>query len=285
MKIWNRQKNIIYEEKEYGTSKLKFLYNTVLGRILLKLIFVSRWYSKLEGLYQHSSLSRKKVKKFIQKYNISMEGYKNKYKSFADFFTRKRIIKNESNSNELCSICDGKLRVYSIDEKIKLNIKNSIYNINEIIQDDELARVYKDGICLVFRLSLTDYHRYLYLDNGEKISSKTIKGKLHTVRPISSKYKVYSTNSRVITKIKTENFGDIIQVEVGAMLVGKINNNNKLKFDKLEEKGYFDYGGSTILLLFQKDKIKIDEDILEKSSKDIETMVICGEKIGEKINA
>ena len=135
---------------------------------------------------------------------------------------------------------------------------------------------------MIYRLSMDDYHRFMFLDDGNIINSKKIKGVLHTIRPISKRYNVFCQNSRQVTFLNTKNFGRVIQIEVGAMLVGKIVNYKKINFKRLEEKGYFDFGGSTIVQLFEKEKIKIDGDILTKSKENIETKVEIGMKIGEK---
>lgn len=283
MKIWDRKRNIFYEEKEYGKKKLDFLYNTFLGRILLKLIFSRVWFSKLQAIYQNSKISKRKILPFILKYNIDMSVYENRsYNSFADFFKRKRDIKNESFENELIAIADSKLQVFSIQDNLELKIKQSVYSLNELIQDEQIAKKYKDGTCLIYRLSMDDYHRFMFLDDGDIINTKKIKGVLHTIRPISKRYNVFCQNSRQVTFLNTKNFGRVIQIEVGAMLVGKIVNYKKINFKRLEEKGYFDFGGSTIVQLFEKEKIKIDGDILTKSKENIETKVEIGMKIGEK---
>lgn len=283
MKIWDRKRNIFYEEKEYGKKKLDFLYNTFLGRILLKLIFSRVWFSKLQAIYQNSKISKRKILPFILKYNVDMSVYENQsYNSFSDFFKRKRIIKNKTFENELIAIADSKLQVFSIQDNLELKIKQSIYSLNELIQDEQIAKKYKDGTCLIYRLSMDDYHRFMFLDDGNIINSKKIKGVLHTIRPISKRYNVFCQNSRQVTFLNTKNFGRVIQIEVGAMLVGKIVNYKKRNFKRLEEKGYFDFGGSTIVQLFEKEKIKIDNDILIKSNEDIETKVEIGMKIGEK---
>ena len=229
MKIWDKSKNEYYEEIEYGKRKLEFLYNTIIGRLLLKIIFSSRWFSRLQALYQKSSISKYKIKKFIDRYKIDMKRYKDvsEYKNFSDFFTRKRNIINNSNSNELVSVSDSKVQVFIINSNLMLNIKNSMYSIKELIDDDKIAREFKDGICIVYRLSVDDYHRYMYLDNGEMVMTKRIDGKLHTIRPISYKYNSFTSNSREVCVINTENFGQVVQIEIGAMLVGKIVNNNK----------------------------------------------------------
>lgn len=283
MKIWDRKRNIFYEEKEYGKKKLDFLYNTFLGRILLKLIFSRVWFSKLQAIYQNSKISKRKILPFILKYNVDMSVYENQsYNSFSDFFKRKRDIKNESFENELIAIADSKLQVFSIQDNLELKIKQSIYSLNELIQDEQIVKKYKDGTCLIYRLSMDDYHRFMFLDDGSIINSKKIKGVLHTIRPISKRYNVFCQNSRQVTFLNTKNFGRVIQIEVGAMLVGKIVNYKKINFKRLEEKGYFDFGGSTIVQLFEKEKIKIDGDILAKSKENIETKVEIGMKIGEK---
>lgn len=289
MKIWDRKNNEYIEEEESAQKGAEFLYNTVLGRILLKSIFASRWFSKCLAVYQKSFISKRKIKSFIPKYNINMEMYDDikTYKSFREFFIRKREIKkyikeDYLNKQNLVAIADSKLQVIHLNEQSVLKIKKSSYDLKDLLQDEELANKYKNGICLIYRLSLHDYHRYHYLDDGKLKSSKYIKGKLHTVRPVSEKYNVYSKNSRVISVLQTENFGEVIQIEVGAMLVGKMVNHEITTFSKLQEKGFFDFGGSTIVQIFEKDIIKIDEDIITKNNEDTEVKVEIGMKIGEK---
>lgn len=284
MKIWDREKNTFKEEKEYGKKKLEFLYNTTIGRILLKLVFASRWFSNLQAIYQKSEKSRKKIVPFIEEYNIDMNEYPSvdTYNSFSEFFKRKREIKNSSLDNELVAIADSKLQIHYLDSNSALKIKQSKYDLKELFQDENLAKEYQDGICLIYRLSMDNYHRYMYLDDGKTILVKKIKGSLHTIRPISSRYNVYSTNCREVSILDTKNFGQVVQVEVGAMLVGKIQNNNEVEFSKLQEKGYFDFGGSTIIQFLKKDSIVIDEDIIKMSKEDIETEVKIGMKIGRK---
>lgn len=284
MKIWDREKKEFIEEKEYSKKKLEFLYNTVIGRILLKLIFASRWFSNLQAIYQKSKMSRKKIEPFIKEYSIDMNEYPSidKYNSFSEFFKRKREIKNNSLDNELVAIADSKLQVYYLDSNSILKIKQSKYDLKELLQDENLAKEYQEGICLIYRLSMDNYHRYMYLDDGVLLENKKIKGKLHTIRPISSKYNVYCTNCREVSLLNTKNFGKVVQVEVGAMLVGKIQNNNAKEFTKLQEKGFFDFGGSTIIQFFKKDSVVIDEDINDVSKVGMEVKVKVGMKIGRK---
>lgn len=70
-------------------------------------------------------------------------------------------------------------------------------------------------------------------------------------------------------------------MEVGALLVGKIENHSGAAYvQRGQEKGNFAFGGSTIILMTQKNRVISDEDICMRSRKGIETLVQMGEKIG-----
>lgn len=280
--IYNREQKTYEEDSQYGAKKLEFLYNTILGRILLKII-IAPFFSKINGIYNKTSLSNKKIDKFIKEYKINTEEFEKKdYKSFNDFFIRKKTkIIIDNNNNSFISPADSNVLVYKIENNLKINIKNTVYTLEELIGANECLEDYKNGYCLVFRLAMNDYHRYCFIDDGKIIKQYTIKGKLHTVSSISKKYKVFSENTRVCNYLNTNNFENIIYIEIGALLVGKIINNNIVEFKKGDEKGYFELGGSTIVIL-TKDNINIDKDIVENSLKQIETKVKYGEKIGVK---
>ncbi len=267
-------KNDIYFEKKDSKS-LKFLYNTVLGRCILKVLItkrVSNFYAK----YMNSSLSKHKINRFIKKNDIDMDEYQQEnYKSFNDFFIRNIKKDKRKIESDLIAICDSKLSVYKINNDSTLNIKNSIYNIEELIKE---KRNYK--YALVFRLAVDDYHHYIFPDDGKVIETKHIDGVLHTVQPIAfEKYKVFHENQRDVTFLECENLGNVCFIEVGALFVGKICNKNKKVFKKGEEKGHFEFGGSTVIMLLEKD-FNINKRIVENTKKGIETIV----KMGQKIN-
>ncbi|MGN1268987.1 MAG: phosphatidylserine decarboxylase [Candidatus Aphodocola sp.] len=276
--------------KDNPNKGLSFLYNTYVGRIILKPLVKSKFISALTGKFMDSSISKFMIKPFIKSHNIKMEEYiTKKYNSFNDFFIRN--IKKEArlingNKNALIAPCDSKLTCYEITKDLKFNVKNSTYSVSSLINDENVANAFIGGYALVFRLSPEDYHHYLFCDDGIIINNYKIDGKYHSVNPIVyDNYKVFRENTRECTLVKTNNFKNIMYVEVGALLVGKICNIKKQgKFKKGEEKGYFMYGGSTVILLIQKDALLIDDEIIKNSSKNIETYVKCGEKIGEKKN-
>lgn len=267
---------------------LHYLYNTTFGRILLKFLTAPAL-SKIVGKFMDSSLSVPIIKPFIEKNNINLSEFRKKnFSSFNDFFTRRicpEMRPINLNKSILISPCDSKLTAYKINNRSIFRIKNSYYRIVDLLDNNFIARRYQGGYCMIFRLCVDDYHRYCYIDDGVKNKNIFIKGELHTVNPIAlEKYNIYKRNSREYTMLHTENFGDVVQIEVGAMLVGRIKNKhpNIYYFSKGEEKGMFEYGGSTVVLIFEKDTISIDSDILANSAKGIETVVKYGEKIGTK---
>lgn len=266
---------------------LKYLYTTKSGTKILKFI-TKPWISSLAGKVLNTKLSCLLIDSFIKSNHIDMVQYKSKkYNSYNDFFTRE--IKPECrlvarNKDILISPGDGKITVYKITKHSEFKIKNTMYTVKSLLRNQSLADKYIGGYCVILRLTVDDYHRYCFSDNGRIISNEKIKGVLHTVNPIANDYyHIYKENSREFTLIKSENFGNIIQMEVGALMVGKIVNTiTSGSVLKGQEKGYFEFGGSTIILLLQKDTVSIDKDILDNSSDNIETIVKYGERIGIK---
>ena len=264
---------------------LKFLYNTVLGRVVLKGLS-SRRLSVYCGKLLDAPVSRLLIPGFIKKNNICMDEYvKKDFTSFNDCFTRQILPENRiinRNKEVLISPCDGLLSVYNISKDTVFPIKQSRYTVLDLLQDTELSEQFYDGVCMVFRLCVNHYHRYCYIDSGFKGDNHFISGKLHTVRPIAlRRFPVFTENCREYTLLKTENFGSVVQLEVGAMLVGKIKNYHGAGAVKRgDEKGLFCYGGSTIVVLLQKDAVKLPEYIFEATKAGKEIEVRMGEQIG-----
>lgn len=287
MKVVDRQGNeVIYNQRQ--NKLLKNLYGSVLGRSVLKVLTLP-FISHIGGKVMDSSLSKVQISSFIKNNNIDMSQYEEKdYHSYNDFFTRnikegKRII--DFDENHLISPADSKVSYYKINENTHLLVKDTLYTIEELLENKTIAKKYQGGICLVCRLAVDDYHHYHYIDSGTTLTYKYIQGKFHTVNPIANDYyPIYKQNTRSYSLLSTKNFGDVIYMEVGALMVGKIVNLKKQSFEKGEEKGYFEFGGSTIVLLFEKDKVNIDQDIINNSLKNYETKVYMGEKIGVKFD-
>lgn len=280
MKIYDRAAGKYTEEKEYGEKGLNFLYNTIFGRILLKIFFCRKIYSELNAAYMRSRLSVRKIRPFAEKYGIDLSLFEGKnFNSFDDFFTRKCVFTTDCAPEELIAPCCGRLSAYTINEELSLKIKGSVYSLTELVGSLD-ASGYRSGICLVYRLAVEDCHRYVFCDDGEIIRMENIRGALHTVRPVSERFRVFAHNHRVCTLMRTKRFGDVVRIEVGALQVGKIVNHNIKSFSRMDEKGFFRFGGSTIIQLFQKNAVSVDEDIEKLSESGIEVLVKTGERVG-----
>lgn len=279
-------KIIVTNEKQ--NVFLKRLYGSVGGRIALKALTAPA-ISKAVGAFMDSPLSKPLIKPFIKANSIDTSQYvMTGIRTYNQFFTRKikaGMRHVDMNAAHLISPCDSKLTVYNICDRSVFRIKSSSYRIEDLLQNKALAQAFCGGYCLIFRLEVDDYHRYCYVDSGSKEKNIYIPGELHTVNPIALEhYNIYKRNCREYSVLHTQHFGDLVQIEVGAMMVGKIaNHHEEHSFLKGEEKGMFLFGGSTIVLLIKKDRIRLDDDILRNSAQDAETVVKYGEKIGTAI--
>nr|WP_315103625.1 phosphatidylserine decarboxylase [uncultured Catonella sp.] len=268
---------------------VRFLYSTVAGRALLKL-FTKPVVSKIGGAFLDSPFSRLLIPRFIKKNNISLEGIEvpvRGFYSFNEFFKRrKKKTDFDENSNHLINPCDGFLSVVKLNKYSVFKIKNTKYDLTNLLKDEKLAKEFETGYGLVYRLTPRHYHRYAFLDDGIIEKTKRIEGILHCVRPVAlAKYPVFTENTREYTVLETENFGKIVQMEIGAIMVGKITN-HKLsgRVARGMEKGCFEFGGSTIVVLIKKDMIRFNDELLNKLKATKEVSVYLGESIAVKMN-
>ncbi len=289
IKYIERESGEIKIEKVAGEGWLKWLYNNPIGEVstvtLVKRKFLSDWYGKQMDLPE----SKDKVLPFVQEYNIDLSiAQKQEFKSFNDFFIRKlkpeaRIINQDS--SVVASPADGKLLAIADIQNQDFIIKGYKFNVSEFFQNDILAQRYKDGNLIIIRLCPTDYHRYHFPINGTVVSEKLIEGDYYSVSPIALKKKVelIVLNKRGYCEIETLEFGHVIMSEVAATMVGSmINTYDGNQVEKGQERGFFKFGGSTVILFFEKGSIIIDADLLENTAQGLETEVKMGEQIAIK---
>ncbi|SJZ36113.1 phosphatidylserine decarboxylase [Cetobacterium ceti] len=294
IKYLDRKTGEILVEDVPGEGFLKFLYYNPFGQLPLNAIVRKKFLSEIYGKKMNSTKSIEKIKPFVENYKINMkESLKSieEFKSFNDFFIRKlkdnaRPI--DSSEDSLVSPADGKILAFeNLNILQNFFVKGDEFTLKEYLKDETLAEKYKDGTFLIIRLAPVDYHRFHFPASGTISSSKEIDGYYYSVSPyaIRRNFRIFCENKREYSILSTEKFGDILLSEIGATMVGTIlqtyTPNTFVK--KGEEKGYFLFGGSSCILLFEKNKIKIDSDILENSKNGIETKIFMGEKIGEAI--
>ena len=264
---------------------LSFLYTNIFGRMLLKPL-IQPQVSKLAGRYLSSAHSKWLISKFIERNEINIDIYEEcDYSSFNDFFTRK--IKPDcrpvpEDLDVLISPCDCLATVYPIQENTTFSIKNTEYTLRSLLRSPRLAKRFRGGYAYVLRLTVEDYHRYLYSVSGKQSKNYHIDGTYHTVNPIANDYlPIYKENTREYTVIHSKEFGDVLQMEVGALLVGKISNHKQSTVvTRGEEKGFFEYGGSTIVVLTQKGRVTPRSDLLTNSKNGYETKVLQAHPLG-----
>ena len=206
---------------------IRFLYTSMPGRLLLK-VLVNPKVSVLCGRFLSSPASRFLIPRFISRHGINMSRYVipvGGYDSFNSFFIRK--IKTPirfSSDSRIIAPCDGMLSIYSITDDSIFTIKNSQYSVPDLIMNSQFSKKYLGGTALIFRLTPAHYHRYVYCTDGVIQKTKRINGILHSVRPICiASTEVFVRNSREYIIIDNPDIGHIIQMEIGALLVGHIS--------------------------------------------------------------
>ena len=263
---------------------LTFLYDTTPGRFLLRGL-IRPWFSRLGGRVLSTRLSALAVRPYIRANHIDMSDCpREKFVSFNDFFTRTlppsaRPV--DSDPAAFISPCDGKLTVWPIEADGRFPVKGTEYTLSRLLGDEALARKFQGGLLWLFRLSPEDYHRYIWMADGTAHEAVRIPGLYHTVKPLErGQQPVYHENTREYCLLETA-FGTVVMMEVGAMLVGKIENRPPVNpVARGQEKGNFAFGGSTIILITAPGAAEPLPDITAASRQGEETPVRQGEKVG-----
>jgi phosphatidylserine decarboxylase len=295
MKVYDRRNGSIFDEKVFGESGVRFLYRHPVGSALESTLLSRPWFSKLYGAYQSSARSARAIPAFIRDFEIPMEEYDaGPFRSFNDFFIRKlrpgaRAF--ETSPNRFSAPAEGRYLVFpSVGESTPLPVKGAVLNARELLGTKDRERLelerFVGGPGFIARLCPVDYHRYHYPDSGRVIARYRLRGALRSVNPIAlaAHGDLLFRNEREVSILETENFGRIAYVEVGAICVGRIvqTHDDSKPFRRGDEKGYFLFGGSTVIVLGEPGRFVFDSDLLAKSSTGVECLVRLGEGIATR---
>lgn len=293
---FNRPTQSMETELVYGDGAIKFIYDNYFGQILGPII-ASKPASQLYGSYQDWSVSKNKVPPFVEKFNIDLSLYKagsisaekkeNSYKNFNEFFIRKfedNVRDFVDDESKMPAFCEARYFGHSeINNDVKIPVKGKLLNSKDLLGGSKWSQTFEGGPLLVARLCPVDYHRYHYPLAGETLDSFPIKGQYHSVNPLAlrSKPDIFIINERRASILDTEKFGKLAYIEVGAAMVGKIvqSHDETTTHNKGDEKGYFLFGGSTVILLGEKGKWSPSEDILRNTNNGIETYLHLGDEV------
>jgi len=295
----NRKTKKVEEEKIYGKTGLSLLYSqrnfySFFSKILLPFLVKNSLASRLYGALQKRPKSSKKITSFVQAYGVNMEDFATPaqgFASFNDFFIRK--VKPEARpialeETTLILPADGRYLVFSdISAADAFFVKGQKLSLQELIPDEAVRKRYERGSLVFGRLCPSDYHRFHFPCDCVPSRAEVVNGYLYSVNPIALRQniKILSQNKRVITELATTSFGNILYIEVGATAVGSIQQTyTPGKFYKKgEEKGFFEFGGSTVLMLLEKNTILFDKDLLEASQQRLEVKANMGESLGRAL--
>lgn len=207
------------------------------------------------------------------------------FKTFNEFFYRElkpgaRPCSAPDDPRIVVSPADCRSVVFDrMNEATGIWVKGREFSIERLLGDayPEDAKRYKNGALGIFRLAPQDYHRFHIPVDGVMGTPKTIEGEYYTVNPmaIRSALDVYGENVRILVPIDSVVHGRVMVVCVGAMMVGSTVITRKAgdKVSRGDELGYFKFGGSTLLLLFEEDRVKFDKDLVDNSKGPLETLV------------
>jgi phosphatidylserine decarboxylase len=287
LRFLDRETGAVREETIYGRAALEFAYRTGLGRAALRILphgMLSRMYGALNRL----PASRNKIPGFIESLAIDASEAElpvSEYRSLDEFFCRR--LKPDArpvdrSPSRFVSPADGRTMVFPAVADREFQIKGCRVRLTELLESPAMAEFYQDGTAIVVRLAPSDYHRFHFPASGIATDARLVNGRLHSVHPFALESRAPSfRNKRTITHLDSESFGHVTLIEVGAFAVGTIVQTYVAgPVERGQEKGYFRFGGSTVVVLIPANRIVVDEDLIAASERGLETFVRMGTSIG-----
>lgn len=291
LRHYDRRTGELKQDPIYAYGLVDWLYNSTFGRFLTEFLLSRRWVSCFYGWLNRQRWSRSKIIPFAERLAVDLDELcrpVEDFESFNDFITREIDLANRPirPDPKICvAPADGRALVYPvIDADRVFAIKRAKFNLRALLRDEDMARAYSGGSLFVTRLYLNDYHHFHFPADGIARAAVSIPGKYFAVSPYSEGELVpfYAENHRMVTLFKSEHFGQMAMIEVGAFTIGSIQQRYQpgARVRKGEHKGFFELGGSIVVLLFRKGAIRFDDDLCKYSLSGIETYVRLGESIG-----
>ena len=290
----DRYQNQTCTEQVYGDKYLRWTYGTWGGKVALAAAIKRVWFSQWYGWRMDQPKSRKKIEPFIEQYELDPTEFirsPDEFEHFNAFFCRKlrpdaRPV--DADSSVVTFPADGRhLCVPDISRSKGLFVKGEMFNLESLLLNSDLAQRYKHGSLVLSRLCPVDYHRYHFPIGGRAGAMRLINGPLYSVNPIALRKNIHilAANKRALTILDTESIGRVLLLEVGATCVGSICQTFQENSDvsKGDEKGYFRFGGSSTITIFEPGQVEFDEDLLANSEQHTELYGRVGDHMGRLI--
>ncbi len=295
---YDRQKKEMCRENVLGDAFIKWAYYTLSGRMLQPFLYNCSFLSRLLGWYFDSGLSRKRIVSTIKDLEIDTSEFLLKegetdivgqYTNFNDFFYRRLkdgVRPFDKDENEVCCPADGRILVYPEGGKdSRFPVKGAELRLAELF-GKEMPEFEKCSVAVV-RLCPADYHRYHFPCSGTIVDQGKIKGQYHSVNPtaLNEVSDVFILNKREYAIIDNPVVGKVGYVDVGAFgVAGIVQTWENPSVKKMDEKGYFKFGGSTVVLVFEAGRVEFCQDLIDKSTEGVETLVRVGQPLGKAVN-
>jgi phosphatidylserine decarboxylase len=290
IRYFNRHTGAMETEQVYGEKFLRWTYGHPAGAIALwsfvKRPFFSAWY----GRRMSDPASASRVRPFIDRYGLDPDDFAvspDDFRSFNEFFYRKLKPSARPIDEDPASVvfpADGRHLGFQKASAIEgVFIKGQSFDLPKLLGDAELAARYANGSLILSRLCPVDYHRFHFPVAGIPGETRMIDGPLFSVSPIALRGKLAYlwTNKRTITPLRTERFGTVLLLEIGATCVGTIQQTFApgQTVEKGAEKGYFAFGGSSTITLFEPGAVRLESDLADHSSHQVELYAKVGTRM------
>ena len=312
IRYFNRYTKSVATEEIYWEKWLRFAYETRPGRLSVWLLARRAWFSKWYGWKMNQGEAREedstvdrllrilfgagnsslRILPFITEYNVDVDEFAKSafdYKTFNEFFYRAlKPAARPIAPGEAVAVfpADGRHLVFpNVDTAEGFYVKGAKFTLTELLGDSALAGEFAGGAMLISRLCPVDYHRFHFSVDGVPGESRLINGWLYSVSPVALRRNLHYLveNKREVTRIESPRFGSVLMIEVGATNVGTIRQSYVpgRVVARGAEKGFFAFGGSCVITLFQAGRIRFDADLVEQSAGFLETYARMGDRLGE----
>ncbi len=293
IEYFDRYADEVKTEKIYGEAYLRWAYETLPGRLMVAAVVKRALFSRWYGWRMDKAVTRELILPFVEKYELDAGEFVKScdaFESFNDFFSRK--LKAEARpvaggEDEVVFAADGRHLGFQDVSRIEgIYCKGQSLSLVQLLGDEKLAANYQKGSLVISRLCPVDYHRFHFCATGQAGESRLINGPLYSVSPIALRrnINILTENKRTITVLETEKYGRILILEIGATNVGSIHQTyqSNSAVAKGEEKGYFEFGGSMTMMLFEPGALVLDEDLVKHSAEGRELYARMGDRMGER---
>jgi phosphatidylserine decarboxylase len=290
IQFFNRYTQGIEQERVYGAEWMRWTYGNPFGRLALELLvkrpFFSRWY----GWRMNRRASARKILPFIRTYGLNVSEFADppySFRTFNEFFYRR--LKSDArpvDPEPHAVVFPADARHLGFADASQINgvfVKGQKFELPRLLGDAELASRYARATVVLSRLCPVDYHRFHFPLAGKASATILLNGPLYSVNPIALRRNLAYLweNRRTLTMLTTEHFGTVLLLEIGATNVGSIKQTFRPgAVAKGDEKGYFEFGGSSTLLLFEPGRVQLAEDLLERSRHQTELYARVGDRLG-----